>query len=190
MNLHFHSNHMNQHDQEFHSKCTFTSIYTPDPRDPDVIHDRGSLFFHSNGRRKTEISGITKLLACTYIFNILRDPDFSKRAGRRSIPHTCACSCSCFSEPGSRRTTPLIEGYISPQSRIGWHPVMIHTPDQGRIMWNTIFPLESPSSLGNVTRSCPSVRPVSRTMRVATAGGRRHDGRSVPAECHRQEVQS
>ena len=144
MNHHFHSNPGCPRDQGFHSKQTYGSIYTSDPRDPDVIHTPGSLFFHWNGRQRTGLSGSTKLSVRTYVFIPLRDPDFSKRAGNRSIAYTGSSSSSLIRHPGSRRVTPPIETPSTSRSENGQHPFVIHAPDQVWITWITSFPLERP----------------------------------------------
>lgn len=145
MNLHFHSNYAEPLDQRFHSKRTSASIYTRDPCDPDVIRGSGSLNFHWNGRRNVEISESTKLSVRTYVFITLRDPDFFKRAGKRSNASTRVCSCSCFSDHGSRRIAPPLEREAAPCSANGRQSFVIHAPDQGWITWITTFPLEKPS---------------------------------------------
>jgi len=146
MNHHFHSNHGCPRDQGFHSKQTPESIYTSDPRDPFVIHTPGSLFFHWNGRRKAGESRITKLLVRTYVFITLRDPDFSKRAEKRSIAYEGASSCSRIRHPGSRRITPPIKTPRGHLLEKGQHPFVIHALDQVWITWITSFPLEMPSA--------------------------------------------
>ena len=135
MNLDFHSNPADHPDPEFHSKQTLETIYTPDPRDPFLIHDLETYFSTGKNpglRRYYPVQNYSNVHICSFTSLI---HDSGERAQKKFDPYSCKYSCSHFREHGSGRAPPLIGRLNAHSQPIGPECFLIHAPDQGWIRW-------------------------------------------------------